>query len=203
VKGFERRISKIEKTVNERYGDISEEERKNCFEKFKKEAPMWLKEILALFFHLIDELAEVESRRDPEKWKGVIKQNPNFSLRGNLFDFLSIKFGYLREDVQKAIKALAPEELERIDRTRVKAKFQSIINESDNLSDQTRNDLLKILSNPHKKDDNSTRHVWGLLPWEAEGGGRWEFRGGGWTYFDENPPRWNGSEWVTVKISTQ
>jgi hypothetical protein len=197
MKDFSRRIDRIEKVVGATQEKISEEERMKSFEQFKKEAPLWLKEIFAMFFHLMNEFANVESSRNPEKWRDAVEKNPNFSLMGNLSTYFWKEFSYIQEAVQKAIGTLSAEELAKVDRARVKAEFQRVVGKSNTLSDQTRDDFSKILGNPHKAYDNLLRRVWLLSPLEEEGGGCWKFRGGEWVYFDGNLPRWNGSEWVS------
>jgi len=160
-----------------------------ALEEFRREAPVWFKEIKSMFFHLMNELTEVATCRDP---KGQTRIQS-----GNLLLNLCREFDFIREEVEKRIRALPAEELANVDRVRVKAEFQGVVSKSGNLSDQIRDDLLKILSNPHKEHDNLIRGIWGLQPLPAEEGGRWDFIGGHWRYDDGIRPRWDGSRWVT------
>jgi len=188
MRNFDKRIERIEKAIDATKERLSEEEGKRELEEFRRTAPVWLKEVLAMFIYLTDELADVESCRNPEKWKGVIEQNPNFSLRGNLSTFLCGELSHIHKDVGKAIEELPPEELNKVDRAKVKAEFQRVLSESVNLSDQNRDDLIKILSNPHNKYHNTFRRVLGLPPLEPEEGPEWKFGEEGWWHTGGTPP---------------
>jgi hypothetical protein len=191
MKSFESRIDKLEKTVRERYGNADEEEAKEVLDDFREKAPAWLKEIRAMFFHLISELVQVELYRNPERRKSI----PGGDLTVSFWK----DFNFIERDVLRTVEDLPNGEREKIDRVKVQVQFQKVISESDNLSDQTKDDLLKILGSRHEEYHNHLRKIWGLLPLPAEEGGRWKFTGGEWWYDDGILPKWDGCKWVTIR----
>jgi len=128
------------------------------WEKFRREAPAWLREVHAVYFDLMDKFSDID--RESEGRRMLPGENLHLSF--------CKKFCFLFKEVKGAIGVLPDNELAKVDMSRAKTEFQSVVSKSENLSDQIRDDLLTILKKPHRESDNSTRGVWGLPPLKSE-----------------------------------
>jgi len=181
VRKFDGRIEKLEKILVDRLGDEEEEEAKKSLDQFREMAPTWLKEIYAMFFTLMTEFDDVLRARNPGE-----KRTLDSSLPWKEDHWSS--FSFIQDEVKAAIEIFPPDELKRVDRSRVKVEFLKVVSES-TLANQIKDDLLKLLGNPHGNSHNKFRKVWGLPPLEAEAGGRWKFVSGRWSYHDGIVPK--------------